>query len=122
MLQLKAMDPSFPIDRQLGLEHGPVVLVNLFTLAKADEAALLEAWTDDARFMQRQPGFISTQLHRAIGQGCAYLNYAIWETNASFRTAFTHPEFQAKLSNYPSSVIASPHLFEKVAVLGLCLA
>ena len=121
MLQLQAMDPAFPIERQLDLESGPVVLVNLFTLDKSDEAAMLKAWTDDARFMQRQPGFISTQLHRAIGTGCTYLNYAIWESNAAFRTAFTHPEFQAKLSDYPSSVVAAPHLFEKVAVPGICV-
>lgn len=122
MLQLRAMDPAFPIKRQLGIEKGPVVLVNLFTLDKADEAAMLEAWTADARFMQRQLGFISTQLHRAIGEGCAYLNYAIWESNAAFRAAFEHPDFQAKLSHYPSSVITAPHLFEKVAVPGICVA
>ena len=122
MLQLRAMDPAFPIERQLDLEKGPVVLVNLFTLDKADEAAMLEAWTDDAQFMQRQPGFISTQLHRAIGEGCAYLNYAVWESNAAFRAAFTHPEFQARLSGYPSSVVAAPHLFEKVSVPGICVA
>ncbi len=122
MLQLRAMDPAFPIERQLGIEKGPVVLVNLFTFDKADEAAMLEAWTEDAQFMQRQPGFISTQLHRAIGEGCAYLNYAIWESNAAFRAAFEHPDFQAKLSHYPSSVITAPHLFEKVAVPGICVA
>jgi len=122
MLQLRALDAAFPIELQLDFETGPVVLFNLFTLDKADEAAMLEAWTDDAQFMQRQPGFISTQLHRAIGEGCAYLNYAIWESNAAFRAAFTHPEFQAKLSDYPSSVVAAPHLFEKVAVPGICVA
>ena len=122
MIQIQARDPAFPIERQLGLENEPVVLINLFTLDKADEAAMLEAWTDDARFMQRQPGYISTQLHRAIGDGCAYLNYAVWESTAAFRAAFTHPEFQAKLSVYPSSVAAAPHLFEKVAVPGVCAA
>lgn len=122
MLQLRTLDPAFPIERQLGVEASPVVLVNLFTLDKADEAAMLKAWTDDAQFMQRQPGFISTQLHRAIGNGCAYLNYAIWESNATFRAAFTNPEFQSKLSHYPSSAVASPHLFQKVAVPGLCVA
>jgi heme-degrading monooxygenase HmoA len=116
------MDPAFPIGRQLGVDVGPVVLVNVFNLDKADEAAMLQAWTWDAHFMQRQPGFISTQLHRAIGDGCTYLNYAIWESNAAFRAAFTHPEFQAKLSVYPSSVVASPHLFQKVAVPGICVA
>lgn len=122
MLKLSPMDPAFPIDRQLGLAANPVVLINLFTLDKADEAAMLKAWTDDAQFMQRQPGYISTQLHRAIGDGCAYLNYAIWESNAAFRAAFTHPEFQSKLSHYPSSAVASPHLFQKVTVPGICVA
>ena len=122
MLQLRALDPSFPIAQQLDVEASPVVLVNLFTLDKTDEAALLQAWTDDAQFMRRQPGFISTQLHRAIGSGCTYLNYAIWESNAAFRAAFTNPEFRPKLSHYPSSAIASPYLFQKVAVPGICVA
>ena len=122
MLQLRSLDPAFPIDRQLGLDVGPVVLVNVFTLDRADEQAMLQAWTEDAQFMQRQPGFISTQLHRAIGDGCTYLNYAIWESNAAFRAAFSHPQFQAKLAVYPSSVVASPHLFQKVAVPGICVA
>jgi heme-degrading monooxygenase HmoA len=94
----------------------------VFNLNEADEGAMLQAWTSDARFMQRQPGFISTQFHRAVGDGCTYLNYAIWESNAAFRAAFTHSEFRAKLSVYPSSVVASPHLFQKVAVPGICVA
>lgn len=122
MLQLRPMDPAFPIQSQLGIETEPIVLVNLFTLDKADEAAMLAAWRDDAQFMQRQPGYISTQLHRAIGDGCAYLNYAIWESNATFRAAFSHPEFQAKFSRYPPSTVAAPHLFEKIAVPGICVA
>ena len=122
MLRLRAMDPAFPIERQLDLDTGPVVLVNLFTLDKADEAAMLQVWTEDAQIMKRQPGYISTQLHRAIGDGCSYLNYATWESNAAFRAAFENPEFTAKLADYPSSVVASPHLFEKIAVPGFCVA
>jgi heme-degrading monooxygenase HmoA len=53
--------------------------------------------------MEQQPGFISTQLHRAIGESPTYLNYAVWETTAQFRAAFTNPAFEAKLSVYPSS-------------------
>lgn len=76
------------------------MLVNLLLLDKADEEAFLRVWQDDANFMKRQPGFISTQLHRAIGDSPAYLNYAVWESNAHFRAAFMHPEFRAKLSDY----------------------
>jgi heme-degrading monooxygenase HmoA len=122
MLQFRPLDPAFPIDRQLGLDVGPIVLVNLFILDKADEQAMLQAWKEDAQFMQRQPGFISTQLHRAIGDGCVYLNYAVWESNAVFRAAFSNPQFKARLSVYPSSVVTSPHLFQKVAMPGICVA
>jgi heme-degrading monooxygenase HmoA len=122
MSLLRPLDPNFPIERQLGIEAGPVVLVNVFTLDKADEPSFLKVWQDDAAFMKRQPGFISTQLHRALGDSPTYLNYAVWESTAAFRAAFAHPDFQARLSAYPSSAVASPHLFQKVAVPDICVA
>ena len=33
---------------------------------------------------------------------------------------FAQPEFQEALSAYPESAVASPHLFRKVAVPGVC--
>ncbi len=122
MSMLRPLDPAFPIERQIALDATPVVLVNVFTLEKADEQAFLKAWQDDALFMKQQSGFISTQLHRAVGESPCYLNYAVWETTAHFRAAFTNPGFRAKLSLYPSSAVASPHLFQKVAVPGVCVA
>jgi heme-degrading monooxygenase HmoA len=122
MSLLRPLDPHFPIERQLTIAAAPVVLVNVFTLAEADEQAFLKIWQDDAAFMKRQPGFISTQLHRAIGDSPTYLNYAVWESTAAFQAAFTNPEFQSKLSAYPSSAVAAPHLFQKVMVPGICVA
>jgi heme-degrading monooxygenase HmoA len=122
MPQMRPLDPAFPIDRQIAVEASPVVLVNVFTLDKADEPAFLQAWQGDAEVMKRQPGFISTQLHRAIGDSTAYFNYAVWESTADFRAAFANPEFRAKLSAYPASAVASPHLFQTVAVPGICIA
>ena len=122
MSLLRPLDPAFPIDRQLAVEASPVVLVNVFTLDPADEPAFLKAWQDDALFMKQQPGFISTQLHRAIGESPTYLNYAVWESTALFRAAFMQPEFRAALSHYPDSAVARPHLFRKVAAQGVCVA
>ena len=122
MSLLRPLDPAFPIERQIAIDAGPVVLVNVFTLDKADEPAFLQVWQEDAAFMKRQPGFISTQLHRAIGESPTYLNYAVWESSAAFRAAFTHPDFVAKLSAYPASAVAAPHLFQKVAAPGICVA
>ncbi len=122
MILRKPLDPNFPIQKQLEIDAAPVVLVNVFTLEEADEPTFFSAWEDDAAFMKEQPGFISTQLHRAIGPSPTYLNYAVWESTGAFRAAFSHPEFIAKLSDYPSSAVASPHLFQKVAVPGVCVA
>jgi heme-degrading monooxygenase HmoA len=119
---IRPMDPAFPIERQIALDASPVVLINLFTLEKADEQVFLQAWQADAAFMKRQPGLVATQLHRAIGESPTYLNYAVWESIEVFRAAFNHPEFRASLAAYPSSSVASPHLFQKVAVSGICVA
>ena len=122
MLRLRPLDPAFPIERQITIDASPVVLVNVFTIDRADEPTFLKVWEDDAAFMKRQPGFISTQLHRAIGENPTYLNYAVWESTAAYRAAFGHPEFRAKLATYPASAVASPHLFQTVAVPGICVA
>ena len=97
MSLLRPLDPAFPIERQIAVDATPVVLVNVFTLDKAHEQIFLHVWQDDAVFMKRQPGFISAQLHRAIGEGRTYLNYAVWETTALFKAAFMQPEFRAAI-------------------------
>ena len=76
MVSFKPLDPEFPIERQLNIDAGPVVLVNLFTVDPVDQVALVEAWKSDAQWMKKQPGYISTQLHKAVGDGSMYLNYA----------------------------------------------
>ena len=122
MLSLRPMDPAFPVEKQLQVTAAPVVLVNLFTVAEGDIPALMAAWQKDASWMKRQSGYISTQLHRAIGGSCMFMNYAVWESVAHFRAAFTNPEFVNALGAYPSSVIAQPHLFTRVAVPNFCSA
>ena len=103
-------------------EPGPIVLINLFTIDPADEAALLAAWSHDADFMKSQPGYISTQMHKGVAGSSTFVNYAVWESVESFRAAFTNPEFQRRISDYPESAIAQPHLFKKLAVPGHCIA
>lgn len=123
MVQMTPLDPTFPIQRQLGEgETGPIVLVNFFMMDAADEAPFLQVWTDDAAYMKTRPGYISTQLHRAVGASPTYLNYAIWESLDAFRRAFGDPGFQAKMAAYPASAVASPHIFKRVPVPGVCVA
>ena len=122
MVNFKPLDPECPIQSQLDTDVGPVVLVNLFTVDPRDEDALIAAWRNDALWMKKQPGYISTQMHKAIGDSGMYLNYAVWDSVEDFRTAFSHPDFHQTLSKYPSSAVTAPHLFEKIAVPSCCTA
>lgn len=103
-------------------EDGSIVLINVFTVDPDDERALVAAWRHDAEFMKAQPGYISTQLHKGIGGSSTFVNYAVWESVESFRLAFSNPEFQKRIGDYPQSAVASPHLFKKIAVPGHCVA
>ncbi len=122
MLTLRPLDPMVPIEKQLGASVSPVILINVFTVDAAEVDALLAAWEHDANWMKQQPGYIATQLHRGIAGSCVFLNYAVWESVERFRAAFTHPDFARALAAYPSSAVAQPHLFSRVAVPNLCAA
>ena len=121
MVQLKPLDPTVSIFQQISTDLSPVVLVNLFQVAEVDIPALLKAWEADANWMKQQPGYISTQLHQGIAGSNVFMNYAVWESVAHFRAAFTHPEFKKSLDHYPPSAVASPHLFTRLTVPNLCV-
>ncbi len=110
------------LEQMQSQEDGPIVLINVFSVDPAEKEALLTAWKHDADFMKAQPGYISTQLHEGIAGSSTFINYAVWESVESFRSAFAHPEFQKRLGGYPGSAVARPHLFKKLAVPGHCIA
>lgn len=122
MAKLVELDPRVSIFQQMQDGGGPVVLINKFDVGVDDVDRFLAAWSADAAIMKRQPGFISTQLHRGIGGSTVFVNYAVWESPEHFKRAFANPEFQSKLKDYPSSAVGSPHLFRRVAVPGVCVA
>ena len=121
-IKLAEMDERVSYMQQLQQKTGPVVLINTFAVPPEDADRLLQVWAEDAAFMKQQPGFISTQLHRGIAGSTTFVNVAVWESVAALRAAFSSPEFQAHAAHYPDSAVAQPHLFQKVAVPGICVA
>ena len=122
MPAFEEFDKIVTLGEQMQAEDGPIVLVNIFSVDADEEAILLKAWAHDADFMKTQPGYISTQLHKGIAGSGSFLNYAVWQDVASFRAAFTNPEFQKRIGAYPGSAVVRPHLFKKLAVENHCLA
>jgi len=121
MVKFAEMDDKVTLFAQLEDQGGPVVLINKFNVDPGEVDQLIRAWAADAAVMQRLPGYISTQLHRGIGGSCVFVNVAVWESPRHFKQAFNNPQFQSQLAHYPSSAVASPHLFRKVAVPGICI-
>jgi quinol monooxygenase YgiN len=99
---------------------GPIILMNRFSVSPDDADQFIKAWTADAASFKQQPGLISTQLHRGIAGSGIFVNYAVWESIAAFRKATSNIDVQTLLSKYPPSTVASPHLFKKVRVPGIC--
>jgi heme-degrading monooxygenase HmoA len=120
-MRLRETDEQTTYMEQLQADGGPVVLINEFNLPPGDVDAFLDAWADDAAFMKRQPGFISTQLHRGTAGSTTFVNTAVWESARALGEAFRSPEFQRGIGRYPEHTVAAPHLFEKVAVPGICV-
>ncbi|NIB38370.1 antibiotic biosynthesis monooxygenase [Pseudomaricurvus alkylphenolicus] len=121
MAQLVQLDKEISFLDQLKVDVGPIVLINVFQVPEGKAEATLAAWTEDADYMKRQPGFISTQLHRGIGGSNMFINHAVWESSAALRDAFMDEEFQRLRGAYPEGVTASPHVFQTVEVPGICL-
>jgi heme-degrading monooxygenase HmoA len=120
-MQLRELDDRVTYIQQLQEDGGPVVLMNQFNVAPDDVDRFLEIWAADAASMKRQPGFISTQLHRGTAGSTTFINVAVWESARALGEAFRSPGFQERIREYPESAVAAPHVFEKVAVPGICV-
>jgi heme-degrading monooxygenase HmoA len=126
MIKFVEMDENVTLAAQLqeeGKEGGgrSVILINKFNVKPEDVGELLKAWAADAAYLKQKPGFISAQLHRGIGGSCVFVNYAVWESVEQFKQATSDPAFRSALAHYPDSTVASPYLFRKVAVPGICV-
>ena len=120
MLELRNLDDSTPFQGQHNVESGPVTIINTFVAPEGKEDEVLAAWTDDAWYMVNTGDILSVQLYRGIGDSRLFTNVAVWRSPAALRAAFNTPEFRKHLEQYPAGTLAYPHLYQKVAVEGIC--
>ena len=117
------MDDRVTLSKQIEEEDtGPIVFMNKFSVNSDEVDEFLKRWAADAAEFKKQPGFISAQLHRGIAGSGTFINYAVWESASHFKNAVSNVDVQAKISEYPASIVISPHIFKKVAVAGICVA
>jgi quinol monooxygenase YgiN len=121
MARFVEMDEQVTISKQMEENIGPIIFINKFNVSPGDVDEFLKRWAADATAFRQQPGFISAQLHRGIAGSSTFINYAVWESTAHLKRAVNNVGLQARLSEYPASIVISPHIFKKVAVPGICV-
>jgi heme-degrading monooxygenase HmoA len=99
MVKIVEMDENITLKAQLEEDVGSVILLNKFTVKPEDiDQFLIFAATTE--IFKQQPGFISTQMHRGIGNSTTFFNYVIWESAEHFKRAFDRPEFRSRMATY----------------------
>jgi heme-degrading monooxygenase HmoA len=93
-----------------------VILINPFEVPRGKEEDCVAFWEGAAEYMRRQPGFISTRLHRAVAPGArfALINVAEWESAERFYAATASEEFNKLVEPYMEVFPHYPGLYEVI--------
>ena len=93
-----------------------VVLINTFEVPAAQEAEVLHIWTKSKEFLEKQPGYITTRLHKNIDPNgkFRFINVAEWVSPQHFQAA-SKAMNESTVPKMPEAVRFSPGLFKVVA-------
>jgi quinol monooxygenase YgiN len=95
-------------------------LVTQITVIDAEPEKQQEAlalMTERARFMSRQPGFVSISLHRSL-DGRRIINYVQWQNRELLQRAHKSPDFRKAWRQFDDLADQiDPHLYEVAEVL-----
>ncbi|TIM37966.1 antibiotic biosynthesis monooxygenase family protein [Mesorhizobium sp.] len=77
----------------------PVTQITIVDSEPDKQTEALSVMTERARFMARQPGFISISLHRSL-DGRRIVNYVQWQNRDLLRSAHQSPEFRKEWGHF----------------------
>ena len=102
---------------QIESDKQPVTQITIVESEPGKQAEALSLMTERARFMARQPGFISISLHRSL-DGRRIGNYIQWQTRDLLRSAHQSPEFRKEWGQFDQLADEiDPHLYEVAHVM-----
>lgn len=91
-----------------------VTLINPFEVPEGKEEEALAFCHRVAEYMRKQPGFISTRLHKAVVPWARFylINIAEWQSVEHFETATSTEEFKKLTEPYMEVFPHYPGLYE----------
>lgn len=98
-------------------DNQPVTQITIVDSEPDKQAEALSVMTERARFMARQPGFISISLHRSL-DGRRIVNYIQWQTLDLLQAAHQSPEFRTEWGHFDQLTDEiDPQLYEVAQVI-----
>jgi|SRR6266567_4622311 len=102
---------------QIRTDHQPVTQITIIEPEPGKQAEALSLMTERARYMAKQPGFVSVSLHRSL-DGRRIINYIQWQSREQLQSAHKSPEFRREWDNFGKLTDEiDPHLYEVVQVM-----
>lgn len=98
-------------------DQQPVTQITVIEPEAGKQAEALSLITERARFMAKQPGFISVSLHRSL-DGRRIVNYIQWQSRDLLRSAHKSPDFRKEWDHLDQLTDGiDPHLYEVVEIM-----
>ena len=98
-------------------DNQPVTQITIIESEPGKQAEVLSVMSERAKFMSRQPGFISISLHRSL-DGRRVINYIQWQDRDRLREAHQSPEFRREWGHFDQLTDEiDPHLYEIAHVM-----
>jgi heme-degrading monooxygenase HmoA len=102
---------------QIRTDHQPVTQITIVEPEPGKQDEALSLMIERARFMARQPGFVSISLHRSL-DGRRIVNYVQWKSRDLLQSAHKSPEFRKEWDRFDRvAEDIDPHLYEVAHVV-----
>jgi heme-degrading monooxygenase HmoA len=102
---------------QIQSSNQPITQITIVEAEPGKQAEALTLMTERARFMSRQPGFLSISLHRSL-DGKRIVNYIQWQSREQLQSAHKSPDFRKEWERFDRLTDGiDPHLYEVVQVM-----
>jgi len=102
---------------QIQTDHRTVTQITVIEAEPEKQREALSLMAERARFMARQPGFVSISLHRSL-DGRRIVNYVQWQNRELLQSAHKAPDFRKawrKFDDLTDEI--DRHLYEVAEVL-----
>lgn len=102
---------------QIQTSNQPVTQITIVEAEPGRQAEALSLMTERARFMSKQPGFVSISRHRSL-DGRRIVNYIQWQSREQLQSAHKSRDFRKEWNRFDHLTDEiEPNLYEVVQIM-----